>query len=408
MKEQPGMTGFLLGRPDRITLLGEGVGKLSRRRFIRNAGAVAGASALAPAVFGRDLTAGAQDGRSAGPLILDGVATEPAAVSSGNGLRATETALEAIRGGSGTLEGVISGVNRVEEDPEDRTVGFGGLPNAHGVVQLDSQVYHGPTRGVGAVAALEGYVHPSRVALAVMRYTDHVLLVGRGAARFAAEMGFEASDLLTHESREQWLRWRAGLSDQDDYVSPRESGEVVDDFSDPGDPAPPAAGEAVGALDSFDGVRPMGTIHCSAVDAAGDLSAATTTSGLFFKIPGRVGDSPLPGCGCYCDNDVGAAGSTGRGEAVIKTVGSHLIVEEMRRGAHPTDACLTALQRIVDWTVESRLLDETGRPSFNVNYYAVSKRGETGGAAIWSGRQHAVNDRLGNRLADSAYFFERA
>ena len=152
----------------------------------------------------------------------------------------------------------------------------------------------------------------------------------------------------------------------------------------------------------------MGTIHCSAVDAAGNLSAVTTTSGLFFKVPGRVGDSPLPGCGCYCDNDAGAAGSTGRGEAVIKTVGSHLIVEEMRRGAHPTDACLTALQRIVDWTVEIRLLDETGRPNFNVNYYAVNKRGETGAAAIWSGRQHAVNDRRGNRLLDSAYLFERA
>jgi N4-(beta-N-acetylglucosaminyl)-L-asparaginase len=384
------------------------MGKLSRRKFVRNAGAVAGVSALAPAVFGRDVAAAATDRRSTGPLILDGAAVEPAAVSSQNGLRATETALEAIQQGRGTLEGVVSGVNRVEEDPDDRTVGFGGLPNALGVVQLDSQVYHGPTRGVGAVAALEGYVHPSRVALAVMRYTDHVLLVGRGAARFAEEMGFEKTDLLTPGSRDEWLSWRAGLSDQDDYLTPEESGEAVRGFSDPGGTGTSAQGESVGLLDSHDGVRPMGTIHCSAVDAAGNLSAVTTTSGLFFKVPGRVGDSPLPGCGCYCDNDAGAAGSTGRGEAVIKTVGSHLIVEEMRRGAHPTDACLTALQRIVDWTVESRLLDETGRPNFNVNYYAVNKRGETGAAAIWSGRQHAVNDRRGNRLLDSAYLFERA
>ena len=384
------------------------MGKLSRRKFIRSAGAVAGASALAPAVFGRDVAAAATDRRSIGPLILDGAATEPAVVSSQNGLRATESALEAIRQGLGTLEGVLSGVNRVEEDPADRTVGFGGLPNAAGVVQLDSQVYHGPTRGVGAVAALEGYVHPSRVALAVMRYTDHVLLVGRGAARFAAEMGFEKTDLLTPGSRDEWLQWRAALSDQDDYLTPEESGESLRGFSDPGGAGASTAGESVGLLDSHDGVRPMGTIHCSAVDAAGNLSAVTTTSGLFFKVPGRVGDSPLPGCGCYCDNDVGAAGSTGRGESVIKTVGSHLIVEEMRRGAHPTDACLTALQRIVDWTVESRLLDETGRPNFNVNYYAVNKRGETGAAAIWSGRQHAVNDRRGNRLLDSAYLFERA
>jgi len=384
------------------------VGELSRRRFIRSAGAVVGASALAPTVIGQDLAAGTRDRGPIGPLVLDGAATEPAVVSSGNGLRATETALEAIHEGAGTLEGVVSGVNRVEEDPEDQTVGYGGFPNALGVVQLDSQVYHGPTRGVGAVASLEGYVNPSRVALAVMRYTDHVLLVGLGAARFAEEMGFEKTDLLTPASREEWLRWRASMSDQDDYLSPEESGETVNDFSEPGGPDVRPAGEAVGALDSYDGVRPMGTIHCSAVDAAGNLSAVTTTSGLFFKIPGRVGDSPLPGCGCYCDNDVGAAGSTGRGEAVIKTVGSHLIVEEMRRGAHPTDACLTALQRIVDWTVESRLLDETGRPNFNVSYYAVNKSGETGGAVIWSGRQHAVNDRRGNRLVDSAYLFERA
>lgn len=382
--------------------------RLSRRRFIRSAGVVAGASALAPAALGAELSAARAAHAPGGPLILDGAATEPAAISSGNGLRATETALEAIRDGIGTLEGVVSGVNRVEEDPADRTVGFGGLPNALGVVQLDSQVYHGPTRGVGAVAALEGYVNPSRVALAVMRYTDHVLLVGGGAARFAAEMGFEETDLLTDESREHWLQWRARLSDQDDYVSPGESGESVSGFSEPGAGEDPTAGESVGAWDSYDGVRPMGTIHCSAVDSSGNLSAVTTTSGLFFKIPGRVGDSPLPGCGCYCDNDVGAAGSTGRGEAVIKTVGSHLIVEEIRRGAHPTDACLTALQRIVDWTIEDRLLDDTGRPNFNVNYYAVNKRGETGAAAIWSGRQHAVNDGLGNRLVDSAYLFERA
>jgi len=172
------------------------MGKLSRRKFIREAGAVAGATAIVPAVLGHDLATAKPSRSGAGPLILDGAATEPTVVSSENGLRATETALAAIGDGLGTLEGVVSGVNRVEEDPEDRTVGYGGLPNALGVVQLDSQVYHGPTRGVGAVAALEGFVHPSRVALAVMRFTDHVLLVGRGAARFASEMGFEETDLL--------------------------------------------------------------------------------------------------------------------------------------------------------------------------------------------------------------------
>ena len=376
--------------------------ELSRRTFVRRAGIAAGAGALAPSLVARDLSS-----VPPGPLIRDGAAVQPATISSGNGLRATETALETIRSGLGSLEGVVAGVNRVEADPSDRTVGYGGRPNATGVVQLDSQVYHGATRGVGAVAALEGYVNPSRVALAVMRYTDHVLLVGRGAARFAAEMGFERTDLLTDDSREEWLRWRAAQSSEDDYLTPDESGEPVRDFSDPGGALTPGRERDIGMLDSHDGVRPMGTIHCSAVDSDGNMSAVTTTSGLFFKLPGRVGDSPLPGCGCYCDNDVGAAGSTGRGEAVIKTVGSHLIVEEMRRGAHPTDACLTALQRIVDWTVEDRLLDETGRPSFNVNYYALNGNGETGAAAIWSGRKHSVNDDRGNRLVDSAYLFER-
>jgi len=142
------------------------------------------------------------------------------------------------------------------------------------------------------------------------------------------------------------------------------------------------------------------------VNAEGEISATTTTSGLFFKVPGRVGDSPLPGCGCYADNDVGAAGSTGRGEAVIKTVGTHTIVEEMRRGTHPQDACVTALERVVDWTVEDRLLNERGRPNFGLNYYAVNKEGQFGGASLYAGAQFAVHDGTESRLVDSAYIFE--
>lgn len=374
---------------------------LTRRRFVGTLGA-AGAGALAPGLL-------SPKRRALGPLIRDGAAVRPVAISSANGLRATAHALAAIEGGSDTLEAVVGGVNIVEGDPADQTVGYGGLPNAAGVVQLDSQVHHGPTRGVGAVAALEGFRHPSRVAMAVMRFTDHVLLVAEGAARFASEMGFAREDLLTPAAREEWLRWRAGASAEDDYLSPEESGEPVAGFTDPGGTASgpedrPLA--PVDMLDSHDGERPMGTIHCSAVDRAGNLSAVTTTSGLFFKVPGRVGDSALPGAGCHCDNEVGAAGSTGRGEAVIKTAGSFLVVEEMRRGAHPTDACLTALRRIVTWTVEARLLNEDGRPNFNVSYYAVNKRGEAGAATLWSGRQYALHDGSENRLLDGAYLFE--
>lgn len=376
----------------------------SRRGFIRSLGAALGAGAVAPALMPE--LARASDSAPRGPLNRTRSRSAPLVVASSNGLDSIAESMDVLRSSGDTLEAVLRCVNPVEADPEDQSVGYGGLPNADGVVQLDSQVWHGPTRGAGAVAALEGYVHPSRVAVAVMRYTDHVLLVGQGAARFAREMGFESQDLLTEASRQWWLRRRASLSDRDDYLSPDDSAEPIRSFEDPGGAGALQDGEA-GAMHSVDGVRPWGTIHCGALSETGDVSAVTTTSGLAFKVPGRVGDSPLPGCGCYADNDVGTAGSTGRGEAVIKTIGAHLIVEEMRRGAHPTDACLVALRRIVDWTTEPRLLNEEGIPNFNVNYYALNKNGDYGGAALWSGARFAVQDGRESRLSDSAYLFER-
>jgi N4-(beta-N-acetylglucosaminyl)-L-asparaginase len=297
-----------------------------------------------------------------------------------------------LEAGESPLDAVVEGVAIVEADPEDTSVGYGGLPNALGVVQLDASVMHGPTRGAGAVGALEGFKHPAQVARAVMQYTDHVFLVGEGAARFAREMGFKEEDLLTDRARRIWLRWRARLNPNDDYLTPDQSGEEITEF---------------GLQDAWDGRRNYGTINCCALDAAGNLAGVTTTSGLAFKVPGRVGDSPIIGAGLYVDNDVGAAGSTGRGEAVIKTCGSMLVVELMRRGLAPTDACLEALKRIVRFTVEKRLLREDGRPNFNVNFYAVNKRGEYGAAAIWSGSRHVVFDADGNRHRDSAYLFER-
>ena len=324
----------------------------------------------------------------------------PVCVASGNGLQAVQRALEELAAGASTIDAVVRGVNLVEEDPDDTSVGYGGLPNEHGVVQLDSSLMHGPTRGAGAVACLEGIKRPSLVALDVMRYTDHHLLVGEGAQRFAVSMGHPVEDLLTEEARRRWVEWRARLSDQDDYLTPEESAEAVPPMRDPVD-------YGDGLLDSHDGFRPQGTINCDIVDRDGDMSAVTTTSGLAYKIPGRVGDSPIIGAGMYCDNDVGAAGSTGRGEAVIKTCGAHTIIELMRQGRSPTDACLEALRRIVHWTVEPRLLDESGRPDFNVNYYAVNKVGAWGGAAIWAGSSYAVGVEGNVRLEDAAYLFER-
>jgi N4-(beta-N-acetylglucosaminyl)-L-asparaginase len=337
----------------------------------------------------------------------------PVAVASANGLQSVDTAVREVIAGTSTVEAVVKGVNIVEADPEDTSVGYGGLPNALGVVQLDSSVMHGPTRGAGAVAALEGIMHPSRVALDVMRYTDHVLLVAEGAQKFALSMGYEVEDLLTEETRQIWVRWRARLSDDDEWLTPEQSHEPVDTFPSRsgggGDREPEEDWELLekGMLDSTDGYRPYGTINCNVVNADGDISGVTTTSGLAWKIPGRVGDSPIVGAGLYVDNDVGACGSTGRGEAVIKTCGSHTVVELMRQGMSPVDACLEALRRIVRWTTEERNQDERGRPNFNVNYYAVNKNGDYGGAAIWSGARFAVSVDGDTRHEDSAYLFER-
>jgi N4-(beta-N-acetylglucosaminyl)-L-asparaginase len=324
----------------------------------------------------------------------------PVAVASANGREAVAKAIEVVQGGGDTLDAVIQGVNIVERDPNDASVGYGGLPNLDGIVQLDSSVMHGPTRGAGAVASLEGVKTPSLVARDVMRYTNHVFLVGPGAQQFARSMGYPIEDLLTDSSRRRWVEWRARLSDRDDFLTPEESLTGIEGFRSP-------ASHDDDLLDSHDGVRPQGTINCNVVNAIGDLSGVTTTSGLAWKIPGRVGDSPIIGAGLYVDNDVGAAGSTGRGESVIKTVGGHTVVEMMRTGMHPRDACLEALRRIVTFTVEPRLLDEQGRPNFGVNYYAVNKKGEYAGAAIFSGSRFAVCVDGDTRLEDSAYLFER-
>lgn len=317
-------------------------------------------------------------------------AIRPVVVSSANGLQATARAMQLIKEGADALDAVIAGVNIVEDDPNDNSVGYGGLPNEDGVVELDSSVMHGPTGRGGAVASLQNIKNPSKVAKLVMERTDHVLLVGEGALRFAKAHGFREEDLLTEESRKIWLAWKEKLSDQDDWLPPHDI-ESVD------------VGEALNRWE-----RVTGTINCNAVDLRGNVSGCTTTSGLAFKIPGRVGDSPILGAGLYVDNEVGAAGSTGRGEANLLACSSVMIVEHMRQGKSPQDACLLACERIARQTKEKRLLDAKRRPRFNVNFYAINKAGDFGGAAIWSGGKFAVNTgEPESRLVDLAYLYKR-
>ena len=359
----------------------------TRRRFLQ------GGLALGAAALSHQLPTVARAARAS-----EGV--PPVAVSSANGLRAVATAVEAVQRGEDPLDAVITGVNLVEEDPSDVTVGYGGLPNEDGVVELDSCCMHGPTARGGGVAALRNIKYPSKVARLVAFRTDHCLLVGEGALRFARAHGFREEDLLTDEAREVWLDWKEDLSDHDDWIGPEVYEEELR-----GTDAGRARRDWRSILDPF-GDRVYGTINLNVVTPDGDLAGVTTTSGLAFKIPGRVGDSPILGAGLYVDNAVGAAGSTGRGEENLQRLSSHLAVEFMRQGMNPLEAGLAVLERVAE-QCEDRLRDEKGRPGFGLKFYLVNKRGEYAGVSMWSGSQFAVADAKGARLEDCAYLYQK-
>ncbi len=319
------------------------------------------------------------------------------------GLACVTRAMEILKAGGDTLDAAIAGVNIVEDDPRDNSVGYGGLPNEEGDVELDSSVMHGPSRRAGAVASLRNIKNPSKVAQLVLQRTDHILLVGEGALRFALKHGFRKEDLLTEESRKIWLKWREEMGPNDAWgpspahpkPNPRSSVSRAD-LSPEGIAFNEWAAEIIRN-------RPTGTINCLAVNATGDVSGVTTTSGLAWKIPGRVGDSPLIGCGLYVDNEVGAAGSTGRGEECIYINGSHTVVENMRRGMPPTAAALDAVKRIA--ARYNSNIEELRK--FNISFYAVSKEGEYGGAVLWKGGRFAVHDGREAKIVESAYLMER-
>lgn len=348
----------------------------TRREFLKRASA-AGVGALAVSALPESIISQTQS------------AVNPVAISSGNGIPAVTKAIELIRSGSDALDAVIAGVNIVEDDPNDTSVGYGGLPNEEGVVELDAAVMHGPTHRAGAVASIRNIKNPSKVARLVMERTDHVLIVGEGALRFARAHGFVEENLLTDRARQEWLKWKENLSTKDDWL-----------------PLHTPEDEDIGSLfEPF--FRNTGTIHCGAIDLKGNISCVTTTSGLAYKIPGRVGDSPIIGAGLYCDNEVGSAGSTGRGEANLINCSSVMVVEFMRQGKSPEQACLDVCKRIAEHNKMRRLKRDDGKPDFNVNFYAINKKGEFGGAAIWHGPKFAFHDGTSARLLDCAYLYKK-
>lgn len=344
----------------------------------------------------------AQGGR---PLVISSsnINRTPTGEVFQGGIACVSKAMEIIRSGGDTLDAVVAGVKIVEDDPRDSSVGYGGLPNEEGDVELDASVMHGPSRRAGAVASLRYIKNPASVAKLVLERTDHLLLVGEGALRFALKHGFRKEELLTESSRQAWLAWRESLNPADGWgPSPlRTAGEQGRKVS--------AAGLAKEEIALNEWIaeklrhRQTGTINCLAINAAGDISGVTTTSGLAWKIPGRVGDSPLVGSGLYVDNEVGAAGSTGRGEECIYINGSHTIVENMRRGMAPTDAAMDAIKRI-----SHRYGDNlTELAKFSINFYAINKRGEHGGASLWKGGTYAVHDGREARIVPCAWLYER-
>src|SRR6266542_1195152 len=316
--------------------------------------------------------------------------SRPGVIASANGLKAVERAYSVLASGGNPLDAVISGVNIVEDDPEDVSVGYGGIPNEEGVVQLDASVMDGRTMKAGGVGALENIKNPSKVARLVMERTNRVFLVGPGALKFARAHGFKEENLLTDRSRKIWLYWKEKLSGHDDWI---EAGNEEEK-----DPDILWFIKEYGASD----FRPQGTINCNAVTKEGDIVGTTTTSGLFFKLPGRLGDSPVIGAGLYVDGEVGACGSTGWGEGNLRSCGSHSVVELMRQGRSPQQAALQVLERIVALAKDKR--DKKGQPDFNIHFYVVNKKGEHAGASVWSATKSgspagfAVADATGARL----------
>ena len=338
--------------------------EIGRRDFVRHSVGV-GAGVAALGRLPEAVTRPRQRAAST-PLVVTSHTNE-------TGQGAMRQAWEILDGGGAALDAVERGANVIEVDPEDSSVGYGGLPNEDGVIQLDASIMDGRTYNAGAVAALENIKTPSSVARLVMERTDHIILVGAGALEFARSFGFQEEDLHTERSRAAWLRWREEHSDRDDWGPPDHLRNL---------PGPGLDGRGAG---SGPGDEPLdfhyGTTNVLAVDSNGDISGITTTSGLSWKVNGRIGDSPIIGAGLYVDNDIGAAGATGRGEDVIKSCASFYIVLRMGQGRTPQEACEDACELIVR---KYRNVNPSFFPS--EKFVAINKDGEYGAAAMGNNR----------------------
>lgn len=348
---------------------------------------------------------------AASQTVAQTIAPKNIVIASGNGKVACARAMQMLRANNDTLEAVVAGVTMVENDPEDDSVGYGGLPNEEGIVELDASVMHGPTRRCGSVASVRNIKNVARLAKMVMEETDHVMLVGEGAARFARALGIKEEDLLTEKSRIAWLVWKRSLRDR------RGHNNWTDGLDSPGPAAAlrgmfPNVDEATLAYAWDRAINPVtGTINCLALNAKGEMSGTTTTSGLSWKIPGRVGDSPIIGAGLYVDQEVGAAGSTGRGEENIRVAGAHTIVENMRHGMSPKDAVMDCLKRVS----RNYNHDKDRLAKFDINFYALSKNGQYAGASLWNqkkrngewSRNFTINDGGESRLEPCIFLYQR-
>jgi N4-(beta-N-acetylglucosaminyl)-L-asparaginase len=381
----------------------------SRRDFVRTSllGAVAAGVGTRAQAEAAAQDREAQTGSHKRPII----------VCAFNGLNYLDDAFAFLKAGGDTLDAALRVVKGPEDDPNDDTVGLGGIPNEEGVVELDACCMHGPTRRAGSVGGVRNIKNVSLVSKAVMEQTGHVMLVGEGAERFAVAVGFPRENLLTDHARKIWLLWKEFHSNEDWWGPGIADPHWQAPDSGNGKPQAELWRERIETLRTRAadlGIEPerqmaavrkvlfpqTGTIHCSALNDKGEISGCTTTSGLSFKLPGRVGDSPIIGAGCYTDQDIGSAGATGSGEENIKVAGAHTIVENLRHGMAPQEAGMDALKRIV-----RNYNGDMNRLRFlDMTYYVLRKDGAYAGVSLWEGyskeRLHKIAVHDGNRRAE--------